>query len=216
MKKLRIILADDHAMLRSGLRALVEAQPDMEVVAEAENGRVALEKIRAHQPDVLVLDISMPDQNGIQAMREIERTGLKVRALILSAYGDTAYVRQMLGAGAAGYVLKKSAACELITAIRAIAGGGIYLDPALAATVARGLVHEKRLRGNRQGGECSEREVQVIRYVAQGHTNKEVAALLGVSVKTVETHKAACMEKLELKSRAEVVRYALHQGWLED
>lgn len=214
--KLRIILADDHKIIRAGLKALINEQPDMHVIAEAGDGRGALELVRKHAPDVLVLDISMPNMNGLQAMAQLQRDRLAVKTLILTAYSDVAYLRQMLAAGAAGYIQKKAAADELIKAVRVIVEGGVYIDPALAGTVAAGWSEQKRVRGVRQGVDLSARETEVLRAVARGYTNKEIAAQLGLSVKTIETHKANSMEKLELRSRSEAVRYALHQGWLEE
>jgi len=216
MEKLRIVLADDHTMIRVGLRALIEAQPDMEVVAETDNGHAALEVVRKLKPGVLILDISMPEMNGLRTMEQVQREELPVKVLVLSAYSDTAYLRQMLAAGASGYLQKKAAPEELVKALRTIVAGGVFLDPALAGAVTASFVQQKRLRGTRQGAELSEREREVLRAVALGFTNKEIADQLRISVKTVETHKANFMEKLELRSRAEVVRYAMHQGWLVD
>ena len=215
MKKLRIVLADDHEMFRQGIKALIELEPDLEIVGEAANGRTALEKLRELAPDVLVMDVSMPETSGIQLMTQLKRSGVAVRVLALTAFGDTAYVRQLLAAGAAGYLLKQAAAEALIEAIRVVAGGGTYLDPAVAGKVVTGFVERKKLRGSREGDELSGREREVLSSVAQGFTNKEIAARLQISVKTVETHKANLMEKLGLRGRAEIVRYALQQGWLQ-
>jgi len=213
---LRILLADDHAMMREGLRSLVNAQADMEVVGEAGDGRAALLKARELQPDVVVMDISMPELNGIQATGRLKGCCRKAKVLALTAYDDGGYLRQLLEAGASGYVLKRAAAEELVKAIRVVAAGGVYLDPALAGRVVSGYVGRKRLRGAPQNTELSEREEEVMRLVAWGYTNKEVAAYLNISVKTVETHKTNLMEKLDLKGRADVVRYALRQGWLRE
>jgi len=213
---LRILLADDHAMMREGLRSLVNAQADMEVVGEAGDGRAALLKARELQPDVVVMDISMPELNGIQATERLKGCCRKAKVLALTAYDDGGYLRQLLEAGASGYVLKRAAAEELVKAIRVVAAGGVYLDPALAGRVVSGYVGRKRLRGAPQNTELSEREEEVMRLVAWGYTNKEVAAYLNISVKTVETHKTNLMEKLDLKGRADIVRYALRQGWLRE
>ena len=216
MKVLRIVLADDHIVMREGLRALINAQPDMEVVGEASDGRAALGKARELGPDVVVMDVSMPELNGIQATEQLKRERPEVRVLALTAYDDSGYLRQLLEAGASGYVLKKVAAEELIKAIRVVAAGGVYLDPTLAGKVVSGFVDKKKLKGSRQGSDLSEREKEVLRLIAWGHTNKQIGAQLNISVKTVETHKANLMEKLDLHSRADIVRYALHQGWLHD
>lgn len=216
MSILRILLADDHVMMREGLKSLVNAQDDMEVVGEAGDGRDALQKTRELQPDIVVMDISMPELNGIQAAERLKDCGLKAKVLVLTAYDDTGYLRQLLEAGASGYVLKKAAAEELVKAIRVVAAGGVYLDPTMAGKVVSGYVGKKKLRGALQGGELSEREEEVLRLVAWGYTNKEIAAYLTISVKTVETHKANLMEKLDLKSRSEVVRYALRRSWLNE
>jgi DNA-binding NarL/FixJ family response regulator len=162
------------------------------------------------------MDVSMPELNGIQATERLRRVCQKIKVLILTAHDDTGYLRQLLEAGASGYVLKRVAAEELINAIRVVAAGGVYLDPTLAGKVVRGYVGTARLRGAPQSNKLSERETEVLRLVAWGYTNKEVASYLNLSVKTVETHKSNLMEKLELKSRVEMVRYALRQGWLRE
>jgi DNA-binding NarL/FixJ family response regulator len=208
-------LADDHAMMRDGLKSLVNAQADMEVVGEAGDGRAALAKARELQPDVVVMDISMPELNGIQVTGRLKGCCQKSKVLVLTAY-DNGYLRQLLEAGASGYVLKRAAAEELVKAIRVVAAGGVYLDPSLAGKVVSGYVGRKKLRGALQGSKLSEREEEVLRLVAWGYTNKEVAGYLSISVKTVETHKTNLMEKLDLKGRADVVRYALRQGWLRE
>jgi len=213
---LRIFLADDHTVMREGLRSLVNAQADMSVVGEADNGRAALLKARELKPDVVVMDVSMPELNGIQVTERLKRTCQKIKVLVLTAHDDSGYLRQLLEVGASGYVLKKVAAEELINAIRVVSTGGVYLDPTLAGKVVCGYVGKRRLRGAPQSNDLSEREAEVLRLVAWGYTNKEIAAYLSLSVKTVETHKMNLMEKLDLKSRVEVVRYALRQGWLRE
>lgn len=216
MSTLRIVLADDHVMLRDGLKSLVNAQPDMEVVGEADDGRAALEKAQELRPDVVVMDISMPELNGIQATEQLKCRSCGTKVLVLTAYDEVGYLRQLLEAGASGYVLKKAAAEDLVKAIRVVASGGVYLDPTLAGKVVDGYVGRKKLRGALQGVELSGREEEVLRLVAWGYTNKEVAGYLNISVKTVETHKTNLMEKLDLNGRSEIVRYALRRGWLSE
>lgn len=216
MKKLRILLADDHVILRDGLKSLINAQPDMEVVGEAENGRAALQKCKVLEPDILVMDVSMPDLNGVKATERLSETDSKVKVLILTVHDDVGHLRQLLQAGASGYVLKKAATFELINAIRVVASGGTYLDSSLAGKVVGGYIRKPPLKGTIQGNELSERESEVLRYIALGYSNKEIADKLKISIKTVETYKTRLMEKLELRSRSEIVRYALRQGWLED
>jgi DNA-binding NarL/FixJ family response regulator len=213
---LRIFLADDHVVMREGLRSLVNAQADMNVVGEADNGRAALIKARELQPDVIIMDVSMPDLNGIQVTERLKRACQEITVLVLTAHDDGGYLRQLLEVGASGYMLKKAAAEDLIKAIRVVAAGGVYLDPSLAGKVVGGYLGKRQTGGKTQGNEISEREAEVLRLVAWGYTNKEVAAYLRISVKTVETHKANLMQKLDLKSRVEVVRYALRQGWLRE
>lgn len=216
MNSLRIFLADDHTVMREGLKSLVNAQADMEVIGEADNGRTALQKARELQPDVVIMDVSMPELSGIKVTEQLKRSCQKVKVLVLTAHDESGYLRQLLQVGASGYVLKKAAAEELINAIRAVASGGVYLDPTLAGKVVTGYVGSRRLKGTAQGNHLSEREAEVLRLVAWGYTNKEIGSYLTISVKTVETHKANILEKLDLRSRVEMVRYALRQGWLRE
>jgi DNA-binding NarL/FixJ family response regulator len=216
MSKLRVLIADDHTILRDGLKSLVNAQPDMTVVGEAGDGRATLEKAKALRPDVVVMDISMPELDGIQATELLKRADPQVRVLVLTAHDDRVYLRQLLEAGASGYLLKRVAVEELVNALRVVAMGGAYLDPAVVGKVVNGFVGRTRLKGELQGVVLTTREQEVLLLAARGHTNKEIAERLKISVKTVEAHKAHAMEKLELKNRADVVRYALREGWLQD
>lgn len=216
MTKLRIFLADDHAVLRDGLKALVNAQADMEVIGEADNGRTAWLKVKELLPDVVVMDVSMPELNGVQVTEILKRECPQVKVLALTAYKDKAYLDQLLKVGALGYVLKMSAAEELIEALRMVAAGNVYVDQEMTEKIAEGYVRNQFLRGAMRHRELTNREEEVMRLIAQGYSNKEIATQLDISVKTVESHKTNVMEKLELKSRTEIVRYAVRQGWLQD
>ena len=212
MTKARVFLIDDHGVLRQGLRLLIDAQPDMLVVGEAERGRNACDAVQsAGGADVVIVDISMPDTTGPQIAAEL-RAGLPATKIVaLTRHAEKAYVQQMLQHGANGYVLKQTAGDGLLTAIRTALSGGTYLDPAVAGKVFDATAP---VRGA-STGELTPREREVVTMVAWGHTNKEIAAVLGITVKTVETHKMNAMEKLEIGSRADLVRYAMGQGWLE-
>jgi DNA-binding NarL/FixJ family response regulator len=219
MSKLRIVLADDHETLREGLKLIVNAQPDMEVVGEAGDGRAAVARAQELLPDIIVMDVSMPHLNGLKATEKINQVCPQVKVLTLTRHTDDGYLQQLLRAGAAGYVLKQSAPTELLHAIRAVAAGGKYLDPAIAGkvlgTYAGGRMAS--LRVDAQGGRAlSDREAEVLRLIAWGHSNKEIAARLEISVKTVEAHKANAMKRLGINGRVDIVRFALLQGWLQD
>lgn len=210
MRKIRVFLADDHAVVREGLKALIAAQPDMEVVGEAADGQQALRAAEA-SPDVVVMDISMPELNGAQATAELTRTA-GLRVLALSVHEESTYLRSLLKAGATGYILKRSAAETLVAAIRTVAAGGMCIDPLLASQVINSFVGSD---GTEQlAVELSEREAEVLRLIASGYSNKEIAFQMNVSVKTVESYKARAMQKLGIESRVEIVRYAMNQGWL--
>lgn len=216
MTKLRVFLADDHAVVREGLRALVNSQADMEVVGEAVDGVGACELAPALRPDVVVMDVSMPRLTGSQATARLRAVCPSARVLALTVHEDKGYIRQLLAAGAVGYVLKRAAAADLIHAIRAVAAGGVYLDPTMAGKVVGGFVRQPLTGVSAAAGVLSEREGDVARQMAAGHSNKEIAARLELSVKTVETYRARAMEKLGLHSRADLVRYAVQEGWLQD
>lgn|SRR5262249_2311625 len=216
MMKLRIFLADDHAVVREGLKTLVNAQPDMEVVGEAGDGEQIWELARDCQADVVIMDISMPRLNGAQATAQLREHCPDIKVLALSFHEDTSYLRKLLEAGASGYVLKRSAAEALIHAIRTVAEGGIYLDPSIAGKIVGSLIGKPAAGDELPDVELSERESDVIRQIALGYSNKEIAARLNLSVKTVETYKARAMEKIGLDSRVAIVRYALDRGWLQE
>lgn len=217
MKKLRILLADDHVTVREGVKMIINAQADMEVVAEAADGRGAVAEAEAVRPDVVVMDVSMPRVNGLKATEMLTECCPEVKVLALTRHQDDGYLQQLLRAGAAGYVLKQSRPAELLQAIRAIGGGGSYLDPAVAGKVIGDYGRRRQPVTTVAGaGTLSSREEEVLRLIAWGYSNKEIAARLDLSVKTVETHKANAMHKLQMRSRIDIVRFALLQGWLED
>ncbi len=213
---IRIVLADDHVTVRQGLKLLIEAQPDMQVVAEASDGSGAVEQARALKPEVVVMDISMPGVNGLVATRAMRAQVPDTAVIILTRHGDDAYLQELLRAGAAGYVLKQSPAAELLQAVRAVAAGGQYLDSTLTARVTAGFVGRKSKGLNQPGAALTERESEVLRLIASGYSNKEIAVQLDLSVKTVEVHKANSMRKLGLTGRIDIVRYAILQDWLHD
>jgi two-component system, NarL family, response regulator NreC len=213
---LRVLLADDHVTVRHGLRLLIDSQPDMKVVSEASDGDSAVQRAQESRPDVIVMDISMPRMNGLVATRVLKRQQPGVAIVTLTRHGDDAYLQELLRAGVSGYVLKQSAATELLQAIRAVAAGGQYLDSALTARVTAGFLGRKGKKAKKPGGALSERESAVLRLIASGYSNKEIAARLELSVKTVESHKANAMRKLDLKGRIDIVKYAVLQGWLDN
>jgi DNA-binding NarL/FixJ family response regulator len=210
VSKIRVLIADDHAILREGVRALLAATDDIEVVGQASDGREAIDACKKLDPDVVLMDIAMPGLGGIEAALEIRNEGMRAKVLILSQYEDREYVRRLLKAGVAGYVLKKSAGSELVGAIRAVQRGGLVLDP----EVARAAMEERDPQ--RAGGDpyeaLTDREKQVFRLVAEGRSNKEVADDLGISVKTAMSHREHVMQKLDLHNRTELVRLALKLG----
>jgi len=211
---LRILLADDHVIVRHGLRLLIDSQPDMTVIAEAGDGETAVQRAVQLKPDVIVMDISMPGMNGLIATRKLRQLQPGAAIVTLTRHSDDAYLQELLRAGVSGYVLKQSAPTELLHAIRAAAAGGQYLDSALTARVTAGFLGKPGKREARPGATVSERESEVLRLNASGYSNKEIASRLSLSVKTVEAHKANAMRKLELNGRIDIVKYAILQGWL--
>ena len=217
MRKLRILLADDHATLRDGLKLIVDAQPDMTVVGQVSDGRGAVAKAHEVSPDIVVMDVSMPGMNGLKATEMLRQQCPEVKVVALTRLSEAGYLRELLRVGASGYVLKQSSSANLLTAIRAVAAGGTYLDPAVAHQMVgeRGGVSLTRPSESAAGG-LTPRETEVARLVAAGYANKDVAERLHISVKTVETHKANAMGKLGLASRMDLIRFARLQGWLDD
>ena len=214
MDKLRVLLADDHTVVREGLKALLDAQPDLQVVGEASDGLTACRLAKELLPDVVVMDVSMPGLTGREATQQLKQDCPDVRVLALTVYEDKGHLRELLKAGASGYVLKLATGEELIRALRVVCAGGAFVDPVLAGKVVGDIVNEDAEAGRAEGTPLSERESQIVLRVAQGFSNKEIAAQLDISVKTVETHKLRSMEKLGLRGRAEVVQFALRRGWL--
>lgn len=216
MGKIRVLICDDHTILREGIRLLLNAQPDVEVVGEAVDGREAVEKAHECKPDVILMDIAMPLLNGLEATRQIRRDNPNARVLVLTMYESDEYISQMLEAGAAGYVLKKVAGSELVYAIRAVYQGEAFLYP----SITKRLV-EDYLRRVESGQErdtfngLTDREREVLQLIAEGHTNKEIADLLNLSVRTVQNHRAHIMEKLGMHDRGELIKYAIQKGIIE-
>jgi DNA-binding NarL/FixJ family response regulator len=208
----RVLIVDDHAVVRAGLKMLVDAEDDLEAVGEAGTAREAIFEARTTKPDVVLMDVMMPEQSGIEAVPQLLHEHPDAKVLVLSMQDDPRYVREAFEAGASGYVLKEAADAELVAAIREVAAGGHYVHPELGARiVAADAAERKRVERD----PLSDREREVLRLLALGHTNQEIATQLYISVRTAETHRAHIMQKLRLSSRAELVRYALAEGLLE-
>ena len=209
---IRVILVDDHAILRAGLRRVLEAEPDIEVVGEAESADRAVFEALSSKPDVVVMDVVMPGKSGIEGMPAVLQAVPEAKVLVLSMQDDPHYVREAFEVGAAGYVLKEAADTEVVGAVRAVAAGERYVHPALGARLVAAEAEERK---RAEADPLSEREREVLRLLALGHTNQEIAKMLYISVRTAETHRAHIMQKLRLSSRAELVRYALENGLIE-
>ena len=215
MSKLGVFLADDHTILREGLKALIDSQPDMRCVGEASDGLAAVAGVQKISPDVVVLDVSMPKLNGMQATERIVSCCPRTKVLPLTRHNESGYVQRLLKAGASGYVSKQSPSSVLLNAIRAIAAGQNFLDPAVTANVVGGYLAKAAAKGSASRRDPTERESDVLRLIAMGYSNKEIAAQLGLSVKTIEVHKANAMRKLDMRGRIDIVKFAVSQGWLE-
>ena len=211
MKPTRIILVDDHAVVRQGFKMILSAQPDMEIVGEAGNGREAVELAVQLKPDVVVMDVAMPELNGIEATRRLVASAPHIRVIALSMHKDNVYVREILRAGARGYLLKDSVAGDLVTAIRAVAGGESYLSPA----VSNAVLDDYRRHVTNPIDLLSSREREVLQMLAEGKTNKEIAVVLNLSVYTVDAHRGRIMEKLNVHSINELVRFAVRNGLID-
>ena len=210
---IRVLIVDDHAVVRSGLKLLLDAEENIEVVGEAGNVREAVLETRATKPDLVLMDVVMPGKSGIEGAAEVLKEAPEAKLLVLSMQDDPRYVREAFAAGAAGYVLKEAADAELVAAVREVAGGGRYVHPALGARLA---VAEAEELARAEADPLSDREREVMRLLALGHTNQEIAKMLYISVRTAETHRAHIMQKLRLSTRAELVRYAIQQGLLDE
>jgi two-component system response regulator NreC len=210
---IRVVIVDDHTVVRSGLRLLLDREEDIEVVAEAGTADEGIRAARLEKPDVILLDVVMPGRSGLEAAPQILDAAKGARILVLSMQDDPTYVREAFGAGASGYMLKEAADTELVQAIREVAGGGRYVHPTLGARLAQAEVEASRRAAD---DPLSDREREVLRLLALGHTNQEIAKKLFISVRTAETHRAHIMQKLGLGTRAELVRYALANGMLDD
>lgn len=214
MAKAKVMLVDDHVVVRQGLKALFADEPDIEVVGEADNGREALERLPELKPDVVLMDISMPGLNGIEATRQLRQRHPEVKVVVLSMHANEEYVFQVLQAGASGYVLKQSDSMEVVAAIRAAVAGGSFLSPPISRTVIDDYVRRADARGRSEELDLlTSREREVLQLLAEGLSNKEIARELNISVKTVETHRSNMMNKLQVSSKTELVKYAIRKGW---
>jgi len=213
MKRIKVILAEDHTIVRQGLRSLLEQSEDIEVIAEAEDGREAVKKTGQHQPDIVLMDISMPLLNGIEATRQIKKEFPEVKVLILTMHTTEEYIHQILHAGASGFLVKKTAHHELISAIRAIHKGDAYLSPVISKKVIDEYIQKTKEQTEQYPYEkLTSREREVLQLIAESKSNKQIADMLYLSVKTVETHKAHVMEKLNIHTKADLVKYAIQKG----
>jgi two-component system response regulator NreC len=210
---IRVVVVDDHAVVRSGIKLLLDRHDDIEVVGEAGNAQDAVFRVRELAPDVILLDLVMPGESGIEVLPKLLKEASAAKVLVLSMQDEPSYVREAFAAGASGYVLKEAADEEVVNAVREIAGGGSYVHPTLGA---RMVTADAAARAAADADPLSDREREVLRLLALGHTNQEIAKLLYISVRTAETHRAHIMQKLRLTTRAELVRHALAQGLLED
>jgi DNA-binding NarL/FixJ family response regulator len=216
MKKIGVLLVDDHTVVRQGLRALLKAEEDLEVVGEAENGRLAVMLARKTMPDVVLMDVAMPLLNGLEATRQILKSLPKTRVLVLTSYGDDDYVRQLMQAGAAGYLIKQTAANDLLKAIREVYRGHAFFSPGIAKRL-RDQCREAFVAGQpaRKAGELTSREAEVLQLIAEGFSNKQIAGELTISIKTVEKHRQQVMNRLNIHDVAGLTRYAITKGMVE-
>lgn len=211
-KRIRIVLCDDHQIIRQGLRSLLEKEPDMTVLDEGATGTDALRLAAHHAPDVVVLDVAMPDMNGITAARRLQDEGSNLKILALSMHSDMRFVIGMMEAGAAGYLLKECAFTELADAIRTVSAGGIYISPRIAGRVLQEMTLQRTKGGKQVKARLSDREQEVLQLIAEGRSTKEIASLLHVSIKTVETHRQHVMQKIGVRNVAALTKFAIREG----
>jgi DNA-binding NarL/FixJ family response regulator len=213
MKKIRVLLAEDHTIVRKGLRSILDAEDSVEVVGEAEDGRAAVEAVEHLRPDVVLMDISMPGLNGLEATRQIKRRAPHIRVLVLTMHTNEKYILQILQAGASGYLVKQAAVEELISAIQAVYRGDAFLSPSISKKVVQRYVQQGQVIAEEDSYELlTPREREVLQLIAEGHTNRDISRVLHISIKTVEVHRANLMKKLDLHSAAELTRYAIGKG----
>ena len=215
MTKLSVFLADDHPVVREGLKMLINGQTDMEVVGEAGDGRTALSRATELRPNVALLDISMPEMNGAAVAQQLKQACPEVRVAALTVQQDRVYVRQLLAAGATGYILKLAKPVDFLQAIRTVGAGGVYIHPGVMEAAIPGLADAAAGGKQLQRPTLTAREAELLQLFAKGYNNKEIAERLDLAAKTVETYKARVMEKLGFRSRVQVIQYAIHQGWLQ-
>jgi two-component system response regulator NreC len=215
MDEIRILLADDHTILRDGIRSLLEDEPDMVVIGEAEDGHTTVKLVKQLDPDVVLMDIAMPLLNGIEATRQIKRDNPRTKVLILTMHENEEYIRQLLAVGAVGYILKDAAARELLGAIRAVYRGEAVLSPAITRLVIEDYLRWGDLQPESDASGLSPREREVLQLVAEGYTNKQIAEILSISIKTVQTHRLNMMSKLDLHDRGELIKYAIQKKIIE-
>ena len=211
-KMIKVVITDDHMIFRDGLRSLLDRQPDMEVVAEADNGRVALKHTKELSPDVVIMDIGMSELNGIDATRQIVKMSPGVKVLALSMYSDKRFVKEMLKAGASGYMLKDSAFTELIDAIRVIVGNKIYISPGVASIVLDGYLEDSTQSDGSIRSLLTSREIEVLQLLAEGKSMKQIALSLSLSIKTIESHRTKVMQKIDADNIADLTKYAIREG----
>lgn len=209
--KIRVLLADDHTIVRQGLRALLDAEPDIEVVGEAGDGWEAIQQAEILEPDVALMDITMPRLSGLEATRRLRKLLPKVRILVLTVHSNEEYVREILLAGAAGYILKEAAVGELVSAVRAVAGGDSFLSPPVSKILVEDLTRGRKWTGDTVFDTLTAREREVLQLIGEGHTNQEIADILAISIKTVETHRAQLRRKLNIHDRAGLIHYAIRK-----